>query len=297
MSDNDDNYWSETDSDSNDFEEPETNDSDVYYSHAQRLGVTRQLATLAIALSDGNMDKARNALQELIDLKEYLAQIRFARVSDDELLKYVTKRRVRPRSLHSLSTLTQDMNWFANSTLFSNLVDRNKSLCSQETIINAVCGDNPVCYETLMGFENIGNASYAHRLSRRLLRFMCHHFNTAMQQDYQRASDLIHQSIHDAWPQLAARSAKGLKFWITLTADTSSEAVTVLVNDCIEHLRNSETPPLSISMASSLCTASVFHTFVMTNVARVFANQKFNIERTYMNRQSEPRSYLQLRFI
>ena len=171
MSDSEDEWDDEDDNFGFEDEKPEPHE--VLYKQAELLGVSRALALQTIGLCGGNLERAQDVIQEFHDLKRYLTTIGFANQDDDVLLQFVHKRRGIDRPTHPLSNLTADMDWFVSSPMFSALIDQEKSLCSQETIINAVCGDNPVCYETVMGFNNMGNASFTQRLSRRLLRFVC----------------------------------------------------------------------------------------------------------------------------
>lgn len=290
-------YDDDDDSDDDDMPFDDRDDPHAsLYREMEMMGVSRQLTTKAISLCNGSIDRARDVLQEFDDLKQYLTRIGFSQQNDDVLLEYSHKRRGATRPLHPLSALTADMDWFSTSPMYSTLVDRSKSLCSQETIINAVCGENPVCYETIMGFQSTGNSSYTQRLSRRLLRFMCNRVNTEIENHLSQTSRFMLQNLTGQWSQFAMRHLKSVTFWMVVTPARSIPEQTATIDACIEGIRDLETPRMSLARGCEACTAQVFHTFVMTRIARLMIENRGEIERAFVHRGADHPPRIQWRF-
>lgn len=299
MSDSEDNDAFDYDSD--DMPEMHENEAETktreYYKTADRLGSTHELATKALALSRGDYERAIDALTEFGDLKEYLRHIGFARQRDDVLLEFSIRRRHSDSGQsHLLSRLGADFGWFKQTDIYSSLIDTSQCLCSQETIINAVCGDNPVCYETIMGFEDLGNASYTQRLSRSLLRFMCHKINTDTQSMLDQTSKFLLEGLSRDWTRFHNGQLDRVIFRIVYDAHqgTGTTDQTVTVRSCINAIM--EKGATSKTVAYQNCTADVFHTFVMSHIARALLDNRKAVEAAHMHVGERPPPHITFRF-
>ena len=259
-----------------------------------KFNAARNLAKRALFLKNGDYEKALDLLTYANEYRQYFLSIQYFNFDDDDLFRLANTRTTH-RPSHILSNvnyeLLRDRDLVDQFIGKINLTNGNRapvdiaSLCDQEHLINAICGSDPVCYEEILGFQSGKNSALV-RLSRKLLRFLCHNTNSYIQKLVNDTIRIFRERLEDYWWRALSqtKSIKSIHF-IIRAPPNRNVTVRVRLIDCINKVkRQLRAIGQNPNGAWQNTTRDVFFSFAVKRLKDAVILEKRKIEHAILHR-------------
>lgn len=259
-----------------------------------KVDASRSLAKRALIIKNNNYEKALDLLTYANEYRQYFLTIQYFNFDDDDLFRLANTPTTQ-RPSHNLNIVNYEL--LRDRGLIDQIIgNRNAtgenrrsvdiaSLCDQERTIDAICGDDPECYEEIMGFQSKGNSALI-RLSRKVLRFVCHNTNSYIQKLVNDTIRIFRERLEDSWWHAVSqiKSIKSIHF-IIRAPPMQDVTVRVRLIDCINKVkRQLRAVGQNPNGAWENTTIDVFFSFAVNRLKNAVILEKRNIEHAILHR-------------